>query len=40
VQASPGSSSFVQRTIKQTVPIGIFESEEKTEKAKIPINAN
>ena len=40
VQTSPGGSSFVQRTIKQTVPIGIFESEEKTEKAKIPINAN
>lgn len=40
VQVSPGSSSFVQRTIKQTVPIGIFESEEKTKKAKIPINAN
>ncbi len=40
IQESPGSSRFIQRTVKQTVPIAIFESEEKTEKAKIPINAN
>ncbi|MEP7736228.1 hypothetical protein ABKW28_01115 [Nocardioides sp. 31GB23] len=40
IQERPGSSSFVQRTVKQTVPIAIFESEKKTEKAKIPVNAN
>lgn len=40
VQESAGSSRFVQRTVKQTVPIAIFESEEKTEKADIPVNAN
>ncbi|ANH36639.1 hypothetical protein I601_0185 [Nocardioides dokdonensis FR1436] len=40
IQESPGSSRFIQRTVKQTVPIAIFESDEKTDRAKIPVNAN
>ncbi|NYD56030.1 hypothetical protein BKA08_000268 [Nocardioides marinisabuli] len=40
IQVSAGGSRFIERTVKQTVPIAIFESEEKTEKTDIPVNAN
>lgn len=40
IQETPGGSRFLERTIEQTVPIAIFESEEKTEKSDIPVNAN
>ena len=40
IQTEAGGSEYVQREVKQTVPIAIFESEEKTEVAEIPVNAN
>ena len=40
VQAEAGGSKYLKRTIKQEVPIRIFESDEETEVAEIPINAN
>ena len=40
IETEAGSGDFIKREVKQTVPIAIFESEEKTEAAKIPINAN
>ena len=40
IQTRPGGSEFIKRTVEQTVPIAIFESEEKTEVTKIPVNAN
>lgn len=40
IETRAGSGSFIQREVEQTVPIAIFESEEKTQAAKIPINAN
>lgn len=39
-ETSPGSGEFVARTVKQTVPIAIFESDTPTVVTKIPINAN
>lgn len=40
IETRAGSGSFIQREVEQTVPIAIFESEEKTQAARIPINAN
>lgn len=40
VQSAPGSSTYVKRTVKQMVPITIFESDEPTVAADIPINAS
>ncbi|GEP36736.1 hypothetical protein NPS01_03990 [Nocardioides psychrotolerans] len=40
VQESPGSDRFTKREIKQTVPISIFESDQPTKVARIPVNAN
>ncbi|MDP2775840.1 MAG: hypothetical protein Q8O61_19960 [Nocardioides sp.] len=40
IQESPGSKRFYKRQIRQTVPIAIFESDEPTSVASIPINAN
>lgn len=40
VESRAGSGDFRRYEVEQTVPIAIFESEEKTEAAKIPINAN
>ena len=40
IQTEAGGSEYIQREVEQTVPIAIFESEEKTEVAEIPINAN
>lgn len=40
IETAAGSGRFLERTVEQTVPIAIFESEEKTEVAKIPVNAN
>ncbi|WP_435747936.1 hypothetical protein [Nocardioides sp. SYSU DS0663] len=40
VERSPGSGSFVEHQVKQTVPISIFESDTPTRAADIPINAN
>lgn len=40
IAESAGSSSYEKQKIKQTVPITIFESDEKTEVADIPIDAN
>jgi hypothetical protein len=40
VQTQPGSKKYVKRTVRQTVPIAIFESDEATEVAPIPVNAN
>ncbi len=40
IETAAGSGRFIERTVEQTVPIAIFESEEKTEVAKIPVNAN
>lgn len=40
IQTRAGGSEYIRRTVEQTVPIAIFESEEKTEVAKIPVNAN
>lgn len=35
-----GPGAFVRRQVEQTVPIAVFASKEKTEVAKIPVNAN
>ena len=40
VETAAGSGKFIERTVEQTVPIAIFESDEKTEVADIPVNAN
>lgn len=40
IETRAGSGDFIRREVEQTVPIAIFESEEKTKAAKIPINAN
>lgn len=40
IETAVGSGRFVERVVEQTVPIAIFESEEKTEVAEIPVNAN
>jgi hypothetical protein len=40
IETRAGSGDFIQREVEQTVPIAIFESEDKTQAAKIPINAN
>ena len=40
VQASPGSARYVERVVKQVVPITIFSSDQATQAAKIPINAS
>ena len=40
VVTAAGSGRFIERTVEQTVPIAIFESDEKTEVADIPVNAN
>ena len=40
VQAEAGGSKYLERTITQQVPIRIFESDEETQVAEIPINAN
>ncbi len=40
IQTEAGGSEYIQREVEQTVPIAIFESEEKTEVTKIPVNAN
>jgi hypothetical protein len=40
VQTTAGGTQYVQRTVTQKVPIGIFASDEPTRAARIPINAN
>lgn len=40
IQRRAGGTEFFKREITQTVPIAIFESEEKTQVAAIPVNAN
>lgn len=40
IQESAGSKRFYKRQIRQTVPIAIFESDEPTSVASIPINSN
>ncbi|MDT9592707.1 hypothetical protein RDV89_06495 [Nocardioides zeae] len=40
IETAAGSANFVQQTITQQVPIAIFSSEEVTEAAEIPVNAN
>ena len=40
IQESPRSKRFYKKQIRQTVPIAIFESDEPTAVASIPINAN
>lgn len=40
IQRSAGSKSYYKETIRQTVPIAIFTSNQETEVTKIPINAN
>ncbi|MGZ4448645.1 MAG: hypothetical protein ACXVW4_02530 [Nocardioides sp.] len=40
VQASPGSTQFTRRVVKQTVPIAIFSSKKPTSVASIPVDAN
>ncbi|WP_126688248.1 hypothetical protein [Nocardioides ferulae] len=40
IQRKAGGTEFYKREIKQTVPVAIFESEEKTQVAQIPVNAN
>lgn len=40
IQTEAGGNEYIQREVEQTVPIAIFESEEKTEVAEIPVNAN
>ena len=39
IENSAGSDSYYRRVITQKVPIAIFPSEEKTQVAKIPVNA-
>lgn len=40
VQTTAGGGQFVQRTVTQKVPVGIFASDEPTKATKIPVNAN
>jgi hypothetical protein len=40
IQRSPGSKSYYKETIRQSVPIAIFKSNQPTEVTRIPINAN
>lgn len=40
IEERAGSDSFIKRAVKQVVPIAIFESDDATTVAKIPINAN
>lgn len=40
VQSEVGSSTYLKRTVKQVVPIAIFESEDPTVAADIPVNAS
>lgn len=40
IQTRAGSKTYAKRTVKQVVPIAIFESDEPTAVADIPINAN
>lgn len=40
IQRSAGSKSYYKETIRQSVPIAIFASNQETEVTKIPINAN
>ena len=40
IQRSVGSKSYNRETIRQKVPIAIFQSDKPTEAAKIPVNAN
>ncbi len=40
VEKRAGSNTFSKRAVRQVVPIAIFESDEPTSVAKIPVNAN
>lgn len=40
VQITAGGSDYVKRTVKQKVPIAIFESEDPTVPTSIPVDAN
>lgn len=40
VQTKVGSTSYVKRTVRQVVPIAIFESDKATVAADIPVDAN
>ncbi|MFI5427366.1 hypothetical protein [Aeromicrobium sp. UC242_57] len=40
IQRSAGSKSYYKETIRQSVPIAIFQSGQPTEVTKIPVNAN
>jgi hypothetical protein len=40
IQERPGSSKFYRKTIKQTVPIAIFPSDQRTQAQSIPVDAN
>ncbi len=40
IQERAGSNKYYKRTIKQTVPIAIFPSDQPTEAQSIPVNAN
>lgn len=40
VQTTAGGGQFVQRTVTQKVPVGIFASDQPTKATKIPVNAN
>ncbi|GAB2778389.1 hypothetical protein GCM10027020_34910 [Nocardioides salsibiostraticola] len=40
IEERAGSNSFIKRAVEQVVPIAIFESDEPTTVAKIPVNAN
>ncbi len=40
IQSAPGSTRYVERKIRQRVPIAIFESKTPTAVASIPIDAN
>ncbi|GAA5146294.1 hypothetical protein GCM10023340_17000 [Nocardioides marinquilinus] len=40
IETEAGSGDYIERKVKQVVPIAIFESDEPTQAAKIPVNAN
>jgi hypothetical protein len=40
IETSAGSGEFIERKVKQSVPIAIFESDTPTVVADIPVNAN
>lgn len=40
IQRAPGSASFYERKVRQSVPVAIFASKKPTEVAKIPVDAN